>query len=360
MFFTKDAKSQEPKVYLGEIIMIRVSVVGATGYTGIELVNILIRHPKVQITSLTTRSKEPKDIQEVIPTLPKHHDLVLETFNLKKVVTQSDIIFLALPHTQAMDLAHDLYKKGKTVIDLSADFRIKNTQLYEIWYGKKHTKKALLGDAVYGLPEVYRQKIKKANLIANPGCYPTSILLALKPVLEKGLVDLEHIVVDSKSGVSGAGKKLSEGTHFGEVNGNFKAYKVNQHQHMPEVESLLKQFSGEKVSMTFVPHLLPIERGILSTIYLKKNKGVTVTKIQKAFQTAYEKEPFVRVKPLGTFPSIKDVAHTNYCDIGIWASNRSKEVILISAIDNLVKGASGQAIQNMNIRVGFPEDLGLI
>ncbi len=340
--------------------MIRVSVVGATGYTGIELVRILQQHPNVKITSLTTRSKDPKDIEEIIPTLPKNHGLTLETFKLNKVVKESDVVFLALPHTQAMDLAYDLYKKGKTVIDLSADFRIKDAQLYEIWYGKKHTKKLLLGDAVYGLPEVFRSKLKKAKLIANPGCYPTSILLGLKPALENKLVDFESIVVDSKSGVSGAGKKLSEATHFCTVDGDFKAYKVNQHQHMPEVEALLKKFSGKKVSIAFVPHLLPIERGILSTIYLKKAKGVTPQKILKAYKEAYKDEPFVRVKPLGTFPSIKDVVRTNFCDIGIWSSARSKEVIVISAIDNLVKGASGQAVQNMNIRFGYDETLGLV
>ncbi|MBI4971546.1 MAG: N-acetyl-gamma-glutamyl-phosphate reductase [Candidatus Omnitrophica bacterium] len=340
--------------------MIKASVVGATGYTGLELIKILTRHPRVKISSLTTRSEEPVSLDKLIPSLPKNHGLKLETFSLVKVASNSDVIFLALPHTQAMDVAYDCYKAGKIVIDLSADFRIKEAKLYEVWYGHKHSKKELLGDAVYGLPEAYRGQIKKSQLIANPGCYATSILLGLKPALESRLVDTDSIVVDSKSGVSGAGKKLSETTAFCNVDENFSAYKVNQHQHTPEVEASLAKFAGKKVSFTFVPHLLPIDRGILSTIYLKKKKGISAKKIRQAFTQAYESEPFVRVRPEGTFPSVKDVAHTNFCDIGIWAHERSDRVIVISAIDNLLKGASGQAVQNMNIRCGFPEAMGLV
>ena len=340
--------------------MIKASVVGATGYTGIELVKILARHPQVKISSLTTRSEEPVSVDKLIPSLPKNHGLKLETFSMVKVASTSDVIFLALPHTQAMDVANDFYKAGKIVIDLSADFRIKQAKLYEVWYGHKHSKKELLGDAVYGLCEAFKPQIKKAQLIANPGCYATSILLGLKPALESKLVDLDSIVVDSKSGVSGAGKKLAESTAFCNVDENFSAYKVNQHQHTPEVEATLAKFAGKKVNFTFVPHLLPIDRGILSTIYLKKKKGVSAKKIRQAFVKAYENEPFVRVKPEGQFPTVKDVAYTNFCDIGIWASDRSERVIVISAIDNLLKGASGQAVQNMNIRCGFPEAMGLV
>jgi len=340
--------------------MIKASVVGATGYTGIELVKILSRHPRVKISSLTTRSEEPVSLDKLVSSLPKGHGLKLETFSLVNVASNSDVIFLALPHTQAMDLAHDFYKAGKIVIDLSADFRIRQAKLYEVWYGHKHTKKELLGDAVYGLSEAFRDEIRKAKLIANPGCYATSLLLVLKPVLEEKLVELDSIVADSKSGVSGAGKKLSETTHFCSVNENFSAYKVNQHQHTPEVEAILAKFAAKKVNITFVPHLLPIDRGILSTIYMKKKKGVKAKKIYQAFKSAYEKEPFVRIRPEGQFPAVKDVAYTNFCDIGIWASDRSDRVIVISAIDNLLKGASGQAVQNMNIRCGFPEDMGLL
>ncbi len=340
--------------------MIRASVVGATGYTGVELIKILVKHPRVKITSLTTRSEEPVSIEKLVPSLPKNSGLKLETFSLLKVAGNSDVVFLALPHTQAMDLAHDFYKAGKVVIDLSADFRIQQAKLYEVWYGHKHTKKELLGDAVYGLPEAYREKIKKAKLVANPGCYATSLLIGLKPVLEQKLVDVDSIVADSKSGVSGAGRKLSDTTHFCNVDENFSAYKVNQHQHTPEVEANLQKFAGKKVPLTFVPHLLPIDRGILSTLYMKKKKGVSAKKIRQAYLKAFANEPFVRVRPDGQFPTVKDVAYTNFCDIGIWASDRSDRVIVISAIDNLLKGASGQAVQNMNIRFGFPEEMGLI
>lgn len=339
---------------------VRTAVVGATGYTGIELVKILTRHSHVTISSLTTRSPEPVSIEKLVPSLPKGTGLSLETFDFKKVSGKSDVVFLALPHTQAMDLAYDFYKAGKIVIDLSADFRLKDEKLYEVWYGHKHTKKALLGDAVYGLSEAFREEIKKAKLIANPGCYATSVLLPLKPVLEEKLIDPDSIVVDAKSGVSGAGRKLSETTHFCSVDENFSAYKVNQHQHMPEVEAVLERFYGKKINITFVPHLLPLERGILSTLYLKKKKGLPAKKIRQAFEQAYAKEPFVRIRPEGEFPSVKELAHTNFCDIGIWSTDQSDRVILVSAIDNLVKGASGQAVQNMNIRCDFPETMGLI
>ena len=338
----------------------QVSIVGATGYTGVELVKILARHPYVRVSSLTTRSEEPVSLAKLIPSLPKNSNLKLETFNLKQVVSKSDVVFLALPHTQAMDLAYDFYKAGKIVIDLSADFRIKDEKLYEVWYGHKHTKKELLGDAVYGLPEAFRSEIRKAKLIANPGCYATSILLALKPLVEDALVELDSVIIDAKSGVSGAGRKLSESTHFCTVDENFSAYKVNQHQHVPEVEAALRRFAGKSVPITFVPHLLPIERGILSTVYLTKKKGISAKRVREAFEQAYAQEPFVRVRPAGEFPSVKDVAFTNFCDLGIWASDRSDRIIVVSAIDNLLKGASGQAVQNMNIRMGFEETAGLI
>ncbi|MBI4397729.1 MAG: N-acetyl-gamma-glutamyl-phosphate reductase [Candidatus Omnitrophica bacterium] len=340
--------------------MIQVSVVGASGYTGVELIKILLKHPQVNIASLTTRSQEPVSLEKLVPSLPKHSGLRLETFSLRKVASNSDVIFLALPHTQAMDLAHDFYRAGKIVIDLSADFRIQRHKLYEVWYGHKHTRKELLEDAVYGLPEAYREQIKKAQLVANPGCYATSLLLALQPALEQKLIEIDSIVADSKSGVSGAGRKLSDATHFCNVDENFSAYKVNQHQHIPEVEANLEKFAGKPVPLTFVPHLLPLERGILSTLYVNKKKGVTAGRVRQAYLEAFQNEPFVRVRPEGEFPAIKDVAYTNFCDLGIWTSDRSNWVIIISVIDNLLKGASGQAVQNMNIRCGFDETEGLL
>jgi N-acetyl-gamma-glutamyl-phosphate reductase len=302
----------------------------------------------------------PPELRSLIPDLPKGSGLKLENFRFGKVVAESDVVFITLPHTEAMEIGSKLYQKGKIVIDLSADFRLRDARIYERWYHVKHRSRNLLRRAVYGLPEIFREELREANLIANPGCYPTGAILGLKPLLEWKLIENDSIVIDSKSGVSGAGRSPSETNVFGEVNENFKAYKVNRHQHMPEIQWVLDQVAGEKVGFSFVPHLLPVERGILSTIYAKKRPSVKVGRILKAFQKVYEKEPFVRVKRDSTFPSLRDVQHTNFCDIGVWTDPSSDRVIVISAIDNLLKGASGQAVQNMNIRCGFPEETALI
>jgi len=339
--------------------MIQCAIIGATGYTGIELARILLRHPQVRISMLTTRQDEAPELRNLLPELPKASTLRFEKFDAKEVIRRSDIIFVCLPHTEAMNTAADFYKAGKIVIDLSADFRLKDARLYKAWYQHAHTKKELLKQAVYGMPEIYRREIRSANLIANPGCYPTSAILALKPLLEKALIEPDGIVIDSKSGVSGAGKKLTTATFYGEVQENFKAYKVNAHQHMPEIKSILEDVSGGEVEFAFVPHLLPLQRGILSTVYAMARKGVKKREIFTAFEESYKDEPFVRLKKEGVFPSLHDVQHTNFCDIGITADERSGRVIVISAIDNLVKGASGQAVQNMNIRCGFAETAGL-
>ncbi len=340
--------------------MIRCSVVGATGYTGAELIRILARHPHVKIEHLTTRSDETIKASSIVPTLGKFDDYVIEKRSLKDVARDSDVVFLALPHTSAMDTARDLLKQKKIVIDLSADFRIKNTKVYEHWYGKRHTQSALLKQSVYGLPEIYRFKIKETDLIANPGCYPTSVILGLYPLLREKLIDSDSIISDSKSGVSGAGKKFTLATHFSEANENFNAYKVNRHQHMPEIEQVLKDVAHSDVHMTFVPHLLPITRGILSTIYAKKKAGVKASEIIHVFKKYYDSEPFVRFRGEEVFPSLRDVQHTNFCDLGVSVDSKTGQVIIITAIDNLLKGASGQAIQNMNIRLGFEETSGLL
>ncbi len=335
--------------------MLNCAVVGATGYTGIELVKILLRHPHARITGLTTRQEESIPVQKLIPTLPSSLDLEVRTYSFPEIKKKADLVFLCLPHTEAMETAEQFRKAGKIVIDLSADFRLRDYRQYEKWYGKKHTNKSLIKEAVYGLPEMNRVKIKKASLIANPGCYPTSAILAIMPLLEKNLVDAANIVIDSKSGVSGAGKKLTASTQFCEVDENFYAYKVGKHQHTPEIEQGLSQAAGSGVKVTFVPHLLPLDRGILTTVYLRRKKGVSEADIAAAFKKAYADELFVRVKPAGSFPSLKDVQLTNYCDIGFTAVPESDRLIVVSAIDNLLKGASGQAVQNMNIRAGFAE-----
>ena len=339
--------------------MLNCAIVGATGYTGVELIKILLRHPHVRITGLTTRQKDPIPVRQLIPSLPQDCDLEIKPYSFGEIKKKADIVFLCLPHTEAMDTAAKFLDAGKIVIDLSADFRLRHWKTYEEWYGVKHKNRELLKKAVYGLPELYREKIRMANLIANPGCYPTGSILGIAPLLQQRLIDPESIVIDAKSGVSGAGKKLVSATQFCEVDENFYAYKVGRHQHMPEIAQALSDAAEDDVWMTFVPHLLPLDRGILSTIYLKRRKGVDGAKVAAAYAKAYGNEPFVRLKPQGNFPMLKDVQRTNFCDIGFLAEADSDRLIVITAIDNLLKGASGQAVQNMNIRAGFAEDEGL-
>jgi N-acetyl-gamma-glutamyl-phosphate reductase len=259
-----------------------------------------------------------------------------------------------------MEVAPFFLKKGKTVIDLSADYRLEEPKIYTKWYGTLHKDKKNILKAIYGLPELYRSKISKAKLIANPGCYPTSVILACAPVIKEDLVRVDNIIADAKSGVTGAGRGTAPQLLFGEVNDDLKAYKINEHQHQPEIDQELSKLAGKKIEITFVPHLIPINRGILSTIYFEVKKATTVNKIYKLYQDFYQREPFVRILPLGTFPQVKEVAYTNYCDIGLKFNEEKKRLIVISAIDNLVKGASGQAVQNMNIIYGFKETIGLI
>ena len=340
--------------------MLTCSVIGATSFTGGELIRILARHPYVQIGCLTTRSDDGGYARDLVPLLGKENTLKTEKFNFKKVARNSDVVFLTLPHTQAMKVAGDFYDRGKLVIDLSSDFRLKQVRLYEKWYGAHHPRKQLLKKAVYGLPEVYRDQIRKTNLIANPGCYPTGALLGIYPLVRQKVIELDSIVIDSKSGVSGAGKKLSPGTQFCEVAENFAAYKVNRHQHTPEIEQVLSEAADENVQVTLVPPLLPVNRGILSTIYVRRKPKVKKERLVNAFQELADAEPFVKFLGCDRFPALRDVQHTNFCDIGISVDADSERVIVITAIDNLLKGASGQAVQNMNIRMGFPEDAGLV
>jgi N-acetyl-gamma-glutamyl-phosphate reductase len=272
----------------------------------------------------------------------------------REIAASCAVVFLALPHTVAMEYAPSLLKLGVKVIDLSADYRINDPAVYERHYQIPHKDAARLKHAVYGLPELYRADIASATLVANPGCYPTCAILALAPFLSCGAVDRTHIIIDAKSGISGAGKKITRDLLFGEAHEDFRAYKVNAHQHIPEIVQVLARLAGGDVGVTFVPHLLPLNRGILETIYVTKQKGTDLQGLMSAF---YKTEPFVRVRPQGEFPRIKDVVYTNYCDIGV--RDEGTRAIIIAAIDNLRKGASGQAVQNMNIMFGFPEHLGL-
>jgi len=340
--------------------MLNCAVLGATGYTGAELTKLLLAHPHVRVSLLTTRQEKPIALREILPAVSKDITLEITPYSFEAVKKKADVVFLCLPHTEAMAAAEQLLAAGKIVIDLSADFRLKDKRIYEKWYGVNHVAPQYLSKAVYGLCEVYREKIKKATLIANPGCYPTGPSLALIPLLKKKLIKSDSIIINAASGVSGAGKKLVTTTHFCEASENYSAYKVNRHQHTPEIEQTLSVAAGKSVKITFVPHLLPVNRGILATIYAETTAKATESLIRKTLESAYAKAPFVRIKPAGQYPSLRDVQYTNFCDVGISVQEETGRVVIITAIDNLVKGAAGQAVQNMNLRFGFPEEAGLL
>lgn len=339
--------------------MLKVAVVGATGYTGEELVKILAFHPKVKLVSLTAKIDRPQKIAQFFPALAGIIDIPCELPNEEKVAGVADFIFLALPHRVSMEVAPKFLKKNKRVVDLSADYRLPK-ELYAKWYGANHKDVGNLKIAVYGLPELYREKIKTARLIANPGCYPTSILLGLIPLLKNNAADTSIIIADSKSGVTGAGRRADVALSFGEVNESLKAYKVNEHQHSPEINQELSKIAKKDVNIVLVPHLVPLNRGILSTMYVKLKNPLSTYEVVKIYKKAYAKEPFIRVLDEGEFPQIKDVKGTNFCHIGLKVDGKKGLCIIVSAIDNLTKGAAGQAVQNMNIMCGFDEREGLI
>lgn len=338
--------------------MIRIGVAGATGYTGLELVRLLIRHPGVKITALTSERSVGQPLENVFPSVMKEIDLVCQAMEVEPLSEACDFLFTALPHKAAMEVVPSFMKRGLKVVDLSADFRLVDPKVYEEWY-EAHTAPALLKDAVYGIPELHREEIKRASLVANPGCYPTSVILALAPALRHKLIDHRTIIADSKSGVSGAGRAAVLSSLFAEVSENFKAYKVAEHRHTPEMEQELSRAAGEKVVITFTPHLVPMNRGILSTTYATLQKPSAESEILDLYRNFYKDEKFIRIRPSNLPPSTAEVRGSNYCDIGLKVDKRTGRLILISAIDNLVKGASGQAIQNMNLMLGLEESMGL-
>ena len=337
---------------------IKVAVVGATGYAGCELIKILLGHPEVTITSVSGKVEKAEKISDIFPVFKGQLDLVCDNVDAPTISKEADFIFLALPHKVSMLFAPDFLKAGKKVVDLSADYRLSDTAVYEKWYGTKHTSMELIKDAVYGLPEIYKKEIEKAKFIANPGCYPTSAILGCAPLISKGLVDTDQIIIDAKSGVTGAGRAASLALNFSEANENFKAYKVNQHQHMPEIDQELSKVAGGKISVTFTPHLVPMNKGLLSTIYFSLKKEEGAAGLLALYKDFYKYAPFVRVLDEGVFPETKNVYSTNYCDIGIKVTG--KRAIVITAIDNLWKGAASQAVQNMNLMMGYGETAGLI
>jgi len=337
---------------------VRVGVLGVSGYVGREAFALLLGHANVRLT-YAAANNTTGPVSQIFPEFLNRTSLVCQKFDVKEAITKCDVIFLGLPHTESMSVVPPLLKAGLKVIDLSADYRFKNTRVYEKWYGHRHADKKNLSKAVYGLPELFREKIKKADFIANPGCYPTASILGLAPLIATRK-DIGAVVIDAKSGVSGAGRKAVVGLHFCEVNENFKAYKVLCHQHAPEIEQYLSRLAGRSTPVHFVAHLLPLTRGILNTMYVPLAEGITLNQLHTLYKKFYKMEPFVRLHPLGGQPEIKNVANTNFCDIGLALSADKKMAVITSAIDNLVKGAAGQAVQNMNIMCGFNEVEGLI
>ncbi|MDD2897470.1 MAG: N-acetyl-gamma-glutamyl-phosphate reductase [Desulfuromonadaceae bacterium] len=339
--------------------MLKIAIVGASGYTGLELIRILHCHPEVAVTCLTSEQSAGRRISDVFPTLRGRCDIVLENLEPVRIAEKADIIFTALPHKAAMEVVPTFLKLGRKVIDLSADYRLSDPAVYGEWY-EQHLNPANLKKAVYGLPELRRNRIKSAKLVANPGCYPTSIILGLAPLLKKGLIDLSSIIADSASGVTGAGRSAKVDSLYCEVNEGYKAYGVGGvHRHTPEIEQELSLLAGEPLKITFTPHLVPMDRGILSTIYASSLKSISSETICQLYQDFYASEPFVRILGNGALPSTAFVRGSNFCDIAPLVDVRTGRIIVVSAIDNLVKGASGQAVQNMNLVCGFPETMGL-
>lgn len=334
----------------------KVGIIGATGYTGSELVRLLLDHPGASIEIITSESKAGKSFSEINPFFEQRFDMELEP--LEKLENYDlDLVFLALPHGVSMDFVKEWGLDQFRIIDLSGDYRLSSADQYEEWYPKEHADPDSFDSAVYGIPELFRDKIRNAQLVANPGCYPTSAILALAPLIKNDVIDPEKIVVDSKSGVTGAGSTAKQKTHFPDVYGNFSAYGLLDHRHTPEIQLALENYSGHKSKVIFTPHLLPIDRGILTTTYSTPVQEIDKDYLGEWFYSFYEKEYFVRV--LDNPPQVKHVRGSNYCDIHVTYDERTNKIITVSTIDNLVKGAAGQAVQNMNLMFGFIERSGL-
>lgn len=337
---------------------IKAGVVGATGYAGAELSRLLLGHPQAELYAVSSVSFEGMALSAVYPAYRTLCDLICATE--EEVLEKSDVVFCALPHGLSQEMAAKCDRAGKTFIDMGADFRLESEQEYAEWYGGSFSDPELHKKAVYGLPEFFREEIRGKKLIANPGCYTTAVPLALAPALESGLIESGGIIADCKSGVTGAGRKPSQGNHYPELNESFTAYKVACHRHTPEMEQTLSRLSGEQIRLTFVPHLLPINRGILATCYARLKPGATKEQLLKAYHARYDSERFVRLLPEGEVANTKYVRYTNFCDVSLFVDARTGMFAAISAIDNMGKGAAGQAIQNMNLSFGLEETTGLL
>lgn len=337
--------------------MLKVGIIGATGYVGIELLRLLLNHPLVEVSAISSTTFINEAISTVYKGLFNKTNLICQNEN--EVIEKSDVIFTALPHGLSEEIANLVLNKNKLLIDLGADFRLEDEDSYYKWYGKKFTNPELHKFSVYGLPEFNRNNIKEAKIIANPGCYPTSIALGLMPALKNKFIDTTSIICDSKSGITGAGRNLSLKNHYAEANENFAAYGIGSHRHTPEIEQTLSQIANEEIEVTFTPHLLPINRGILSTIYCTLSNKITLEEIYETYYKFYNNENFVHVLPLGETAEIKHVKYSNNCYISLHLNNKKDKLIIVSVIDNMVKGAAGQAIQNLNILIGADENTGL-
>jgi len=342
----------------------KVGLIGATGYTGLELLRLLAQHPaRPEVTVVTSRQESGRRLASIFPALSgvaNYDQLAFEAPEASELAGRADIFFLATPHGAAMGLAPELLEGGARMIDLSADFRLREADVFSEWY-QPHTASSLLSETVYGLPELYAPQIRPARLVANPGCYPTSVILGLAPFLRAGLLAADRpIIADSSSGVSGAGRGAAMGTSFCEVQDSFKAYKVVGHRHTPEIEQELSALAGRDLTVAFTPHLAPMNRGILSTIYATPTNDLTVEGLRDIYLDFYAHAPFVRVRPLGFEPQTSEVRGTNFCDISLFYDRRSGLVKIVSVIDNLCRGASGQALANFNLMCGRPETEGLL
>ncbi|HEX9592239.1 MAG TPA: N-acetyl-gamma-glutamyl-phosphate reductase [bacterium] len=338
--------------------MTHIAIHGAAGYTGQELLRILAGHPEVSVVQVTSGSFEGRAVGEVFPGLATFYDL---RFAGRDAVppAAAEVVFLGLPHGEAMAAVPPLLAAGKRVIDLSADFRLQDPTAYPTWYQRAHTAPELLATFAYGLTEWCREEVREARAVANPGCYPTGALLAVLPALAADLADPTTLIIDAKSGVSGAGVKATETTHFVQANESLKAYRVAHHQHTPEIEQMAARVAGRPITLSFTPHLVPMNRGIATTAYAALRPGVTEDAVRQVYAERYAEAPFVRLLPVGHFPDTAQVRGSNQCHLQVVVDERTRRLIMLSAIDNLVKGASGQAVHNLNVMMGWPETTGL-
>ena len=340
--------------------MIKVGIVGASGYSGSELLRFLANHPGgMQVVLCTSETYAGQCIDDILPNLRGFFSSTFEPLDLDSLKERVDVVVLAVPHKVAMSFAPKILEQGLRVVDFSADYRLKDAETYQAWYHTEHTSSELMPQAIYGLPERYRAKIREAQLVANPGCYPTSAILAAMPLVAQDIVALDSIIVDSKSGISGAGPKPRENTHYPNRESNVVAYNIGAHRHTPEIEQELSAVASAPVRVTFTPHLVPMTRGILSTVYMRLTEEMSTEEALDVCSSFYENEPFVRVLPPGTYPETKAVLGSNYCDVGLEVDTRTRRVVAMAAIDNLGKGAAGAVVQNLNLMFGFNETDGL-